>query len=171
MVPVSAKETTTMRKPSRALLSNSPEHCYKLASLYGDFVQKTFIEATTFPTLSSAVIRYCGGWQDFKDIAEDVANHGADAGFGGWTYYSNTVAFTRKNKGAIMEALQAYAQECGVGLLELVQSFRCIGKDYSIDEIGKAVYAGKGDAVTAVYNGLAWYALEAVAREYSDMAE
>ncbi len=133
--------------------------------------RKDFIESTMFPMLSAAVIRHCGGWEAFKDIAEDVANHGADAGFGGWTYYSDTVAFTRKNKGAIMEALQADAEECTMGLLELVQSFRCIGKDYSIDEIGKAIYAGKGDAVTTVYNGLAWYALEAVARQYADMAE
>lgn len=133
--------------------------------------RKDFIDSTVFPTLSAAVIRHCGDWQGFKDIAEDVANHGADAGFGGWTYYHETAAFTRKNKGAIMEALQADAQECGIGLLELVQSFRCIGKDYSIDEIGKAIYAGKGDAVEIVYNGLAWYALEAVAREHADMAE
>lgn len=133
--------------------------------------RKTFIDSTMFPTLSAAVIRHCGGWECFKDIAEDVANHGADAGFGGWTYYSETVAFTRKNKAAIMEALQADAQECGVGLLELVQSFRCIDSDASIDEIGQAIYAGKGNAVATVYNGLAWYALEAVARQYADMAE
>lgn len=109
-----------------------------------------------------------GGWESFQESAGDIARHGADSGWSGFTYYRETVAFARRNRAAILEALQDMASGCGQGVLELVQSFRCIGKDYSLDEIGQAIYAGKGDAAQTVLNGLAWYALEEVALAYDD---
>lgn len=117
-------------------------------------------------SLTRAVVRQSGGWSDFKEMAEDVANHGASAGFGGWTYYSETVKFAKSNRSSIAELAGIYAEDFGVGTLEMIQGFNCIGKDYSLEEIGKCLY-GRGEE-TAILNGLAWFALEEVARVYSD---
>lgn len=47
--------------------------------------------------LIRAVVRQAGGWADFKEMARDVANHGADAGFHGFTYYHDTESFTKRH--------------------------------------------------------------------------
>ena len=117
-------------------------------------------------SLVKAVIRQSGGWQSFKEIAGDVARHGASAGFGGWIYHPETCEFARENRKLIAEFCQSTAEDFGVGTLEMIQGFNCIGTDYSLDDIGRCLY-GSGEEVT-VLNGLAWFALEEVCRTYSD---
>ena len=116
-----------------------------------------------------SVIRQSGGWADFKEMAPDVANHGAASGFGGWTYYTDTVKFAKSNRRSIAQLCANYAEDSGVGALEMIQGFNCIGKDYSLEEIGQCLY-GKGQDTT-ILNGLAWFALEEVCRIYSDNCE
>jgi len=36
-----------------------------------------FCNQFSHASLASAVIRQCGGWESFKEMAQDVANHGA----------------------------------------------------------------------------------------------
>ena len=116
--------------------------------------------------LTKAVVRQSGGWSDFKEMAADVANHGAACGFSGWTYYTDTVKFAQVNRATIAQLVQDQSVEYGMGTLEMIQVFSCIGKDYSLDDIGKCLY-GRGDDTT-ILNGLAWFALEEVCRIYSD---
>ena len=130
----------------------------------------TFINQSANPAMARAVINQLGGWDSFSESAQDVTSHGADAGFSGFIYYAETLAFTKKHKASIMESINNMAQEIGQPVLEFVQSFRCVGADYSVDEIAQAIYAGKGDAVETIYNALAWYALEEVCREFGGAA-
>ena len=111
-----------------------------------------------------------GGWEEFTDRAADVTNHGADGGFGGFIYYSETCAFYAKNRALILKLVKDMADSLGEGVLEMVQNFNCLGKDFSLDEIGETLYGNKNKHQTQVANALAWFALEEVCRAYDDLA-
>lgn len=120
------------------------------------------------PKLARAVVKQFGGEENFKERSSDVTNHGISGGFGGWTYYTETTDFTRKNRAKIAELAEEMACDLGEGTLEMIQGFNCLGKqDYSIDEIGRALY-GRGDD-TQILNALAWFAAEEVCREWEDL--
>jgi hypothetical protein len=116
--------------------------------------------------LQRAVKRQLGSdnMQEFLETLQDVANHGAGGGFSGFTYYGETVDFTRRNRAEIMQQLKEDADSFGSSVSDMVCNFNCF-KEYSEDEILVALYSGTGDNVTTVYNGLAWYALESVASQ------
>lgn len=130
-----------------------------------------FIKQSTVPAkLIRAVVRQAGGWKDFQQIAKDVVTHGANCGWNGFTYYVDTVAFTKRNKRAILELAAEQDSEIeSVGLVKFVAGFNCV--DDPEDDIARALYAGRGDAVTSIYNALAWYALEEVCRSYADLLD
>ena len=110
------------------------------------------------------------------EYLEDVYNHGAGAGFPGFTYYTDTVAFYKKNKAAIIELAKEQADGMGINILEMIGGFNCLKYyDYKTNRwtdeegqeaIGQTVYGRKVDDVVA--NALAWYALEEVARSIYD---
>lgn len=104
--------------------------------------------------------------KEAKGILADVANHGADAGFPGFTYYTDTVEFFDKNRMQIIEMLNEYADSVGECPIEVVAGFKCI-RDYPKTEI-LAILAGADDKDAQVKNGLAWFALEEVARFVTD---
>jgi hypothetical protein len=116
--------------------------------------------------LQRAVKRQLGSdnMQEFLETLQDVANHGAGGGFSGFIYYGETVDFTRRNRAEIMEQLKEDAECFGTSVSDMVCNFNCF-KGYEADEILSALYGGRGDSVRAVYNGLAWYALESVASQ------
>jgi len=121
-------------------------------------------------SLIHAVVRQVGGWDSFKEITQDVSNHGAGAGFSGFIYHNETVPFARRNKKAILELAKEQASEIGSETIyEMVASFRCV--DCTGYEVAEAIHSGKGDNVTQVYNALAWYALEEVCRSYCDIKD
>ena len=130
-----------------------------------------FIKQSTVPAkLIRAVVRQVGGWEDFQQIAKDVVTHGANCGWNGFTYYVDTVAFTKRNKRAILELAADQDSEIeSVGLVKFVSSFQCV--DDPEDDIARALYAGRGDAVLPIYNALAWYVLEEVCRSYVDLLD
>lgn len=121
------------------------------------------------PKLIRAVIRQFGDWDYFKQSASDVTSYGASGGFSGFIYYSDTVPFAKRNKKLIIElATELDSQIESVGLLAFLASFNCL-KDCSQDSIAKALYTGKGEDVTQVFNALAWFALEEVSRNLADL--
>lgn len=128
-----------------------------------------FIKQSTVPAnLIRAVVRQIGGWEEFQQIAATVTRHGANCGYKGFIYYVDTVAFTKRNKRAILEfAADQDSQIESVGLVKFVASFGCV--DETEDDVARALYAGRGDAVTSIYNALAWYMLEEVCRSYVDL--
>lgn len=121
---------------------------------------KTKVSDTRYPRMTRAILRRLD-----RESLEDVCRHGASGGFSGFTYYTDTLAFYKAHKGDILDLAKQSASDFGQGMLEMIQSFGCVGKDYSVDEIGEALYSGRGDASTTIRNAMAWFALEEVARE------
>lgn len=128
-----------------------------------EFTQQTHIDAG----LVRAVIRQMGGFEAFKEHAPDICNHGISGGFGGFIYYTDTVAFYGRNRAAINAMATQYASDIGEGgAIELIQGFNCIKGEYSADEIGATMYGNKSRMDTQIANALAWFAAEEVARAY-----
>lgn len=116
-------------------------------------------------TLKNAVIRRVG-----KDSLRDVYNHGADAGYPGFTYYTDTCKFFRTHKKAIIELAEEIAGDAGENFLDMIKGFRALNGDYTTSEIAQVLYGPWKDTDhhTAVGNIMAWFALEEVAREVYD---
>lgn len=131
-----------------------------------EFVEQSNIDAS----LIRATVRQVGGWEAFKELAQDVTNHGAAGGFVGFTYYTDTVAFSKRSKAAIVDRLSTIADELGENALLCLAGFNCL-KDYTVEEVADGLYNPRSDYRTAVYNALAWFVLEEVARSYCDMVD
>jgi len=130
------------------------------------------INSSNIPaSLIRATVRQAGGWESFKEMAEDVVNHGASAGFSGFTYYTDTLAFYAHQRSNIVSYAESYAYDLGEDMLTMIQSFGCIGTDYSLGEIGQTLYGPKSKHDTQIANCMAWFALEEVCRAYVNMLE
>lgn len=132
---------------------------------------KQFTSQSNIPaTLIRAVVRKIGGWDSFKDHAEDVSNHGASGGFSGFCYYSDTVKFAASHKNDIMLYANDMARDIGEdSAISLIAGFNCLKMDAV--EVAEALYNPRSDERTMVYNALAWFALEEVSRNYCDMVQ
>lgn len=117
--------------------------------------------------LIDAVARQMGGRANLKASASDISNYGAQGGVTGFIYYTETEAFTKKNHSLIMNLLNSDADDMGVNVLELLSGFNCFD-GLSDSEIFDGLMNPKSDHRTTVYNGLAWFALEEVARSFED---
>ena len=132
-----------------------------------------FLKAANInPKLTGAVIRQFGGWEDFKEKAPDVANHGINGGFCGFTYYDETIAFAKKHKKLIIENIMQFADEFGESFTKVIAGFNCL-KNTGIAEndVMLALMSPRSCddfVLQQVYNALAWYAGETVAHEYTD---
>lgn len=94
------------------------------------------------------------GAEEDPSVIEDVANYGADAGFGGFTYMSDCIEFYDRHKDAIWEMLREVSEEFGYSNpMEFVATFN--RSDMLDDEDG-------------LKNLLAWYALETVCQRLVD---
>lgn len=119
------------------------------------------VSETRQPSLTRAVIRHIGE----RETLEDVARHSADAGWAGFTYYNDTVEFARKHKAEILERASEDAKEYGMeGVISFLAGFGCL-KGYTQEQIADGLYNPKSEDRTTIYNALAWYALEEIARE------
>jgi len=116
---------------------------------------------TRQPDLTNAVISQLGG----TDSLEDICNGGIDGGFSGFTYYADTVAFTEANFDAILERLKDDCDSMGLdSIAKLLASFRCL-QGYSENELIAGLLSRGHELRELVFNALAWYAAEEIARE------
>ena len=124
-----------------------------------------------FPTLVNAVCTRLGGWEDLKLVAEDIAEHGADCGVHGFTYYAETARFATRNRAAISELALRMADDLGEDPIAFVKSFKYLkdDKDITSETIGRCLFGKGGNEI--VLNSLAWFALEEVCRCYADFLE
>ena len=129
------------------------------------FISKSHISAK----IILAVVRQSGGWDSFTEMAEDITNHGVGGGFHGWIYHSDTVPFAKRNKAAIMEMAQQMADDFGEPLYRMIGGFNCL--KIGEGEVAEALYNPRSDNKTQVFNALAWFAAEEVARSYCDTNE
>ena len=118
---------------------------------------------TTQTTLTRAVIRRVG-----RDSLQDVARHGADGGFPGFCYYTDTCAFYAKHQAAIVAMVEQMADDLGESPVAMVRGVRCLGTYYTEAEVGRTLYGPKRQHQTQIANALAWFALEEVARAETD---
>jgi hypothetical protein len=112
------------------------------------------------------------------EALQEVANHGADSGFSGFIYYSETVKFARDNMKLIIEQLESDASDYGVDVFQMISDFNCLSDgNYQPFKIASVIYDNADEATindgadTAILNALAWYALESIAQEHNDMNE
>lgn len=144
--------------------------------------QTDFINASSIPAqLIRAVIKQLGSFERFQEQAPDITNHGIDGGFGGFIYYCDTVAFTKKHKKHILKLAEDQARDCygkDTDAFTMVSTFNCLkGLDLTPGKIAALIYGreprdddGSAD-YTSVYNALAWYAGEEVSRAWCDYLE
>ena len=104
-----------------------------------------------------------------KESVADVVNHGADSGFSGFCYYTETCAFYRRHRKAINQWIMELAQEFGEDAVSMVVNFNCLkSEEYRMD-VGRCLYNGRlGDSMTRVENALAWFALEESCRLFEN---
>lgn len=115
--------------------------------------------------LRKAVINQLGGLERFKATFKEVNQHGADGGFHGFIYYTETTAFFKQNRRSILAHLDAICFDLGEDRISVLKSWRCLNHLTS-DEIARGLYEGKkSDEVTAVQNALTFFALEEVCHD------
>ena len=88
-----------------------------------------------------------------SDYLNDIAKHGASAGFPGITYYKDTVALYDQYSDEIWEALYEDAGAFGQTIPELIASFggaKDVGSDCQFKNL------------------LVWYFVERIANQYSE---
>ena len=118
--------------------------------------------------LKRAVMLQFGDSESFYESVPDIANYGASGGVNGFIYYTETMAFTKRNKAKIMQCLEELSSDCGESIISMLSQWKCL-KGLTQREIMEGLYNPKSDDKTAVYNGLALYALEDVAHIVYDM--
>lgn len=134
----------------------------------------TVEQARKLHPLAPAVLAQLGDCDDVIQSAIDAANHGADGGFGGFTYYVDTCAFTTANRAAIAATVEDMADQLGNTPFEMLRAFGCGDVSWKDSNLSAALYGGAGadpDEVEAIENALAWFALEEVGRAIADAAE
>lgn len=113
--------------------------------------------------LTVAVLRQAGltlaEHEGLDGQLRDVAKGGADAGWHGFTYYTETTAFAERHYKAIMAAVIEFERETG-------QPFGETTKNRN-GEYGTYRAADETEAL----NWLAWFALESVAYDYERICE
>jgi hypothetical protein len=127
-------------------------------------------QGKTSPKLRKAVI---AGLSDIESLV-DVANHGASGGYGQFCYYSDTVAFYKKNKKDILSAAVQDASDVGLSVSEVISGFNCL-KSHRLTcaDVDSILFETEPDSdiQTQVFNALTWYALESVAYDYHSFKE
>jgi len=91
----------------------------------------------------------------------DIHSYGIEGGFGGFIYYSDTVAFAEQNKSDILEIARDMADSLGEdGPYSLIAGFACLGDGYTADSVADAINDEDHEDRTQVLNAMAWFAAE-----------
>jgi hypothetical protein len=109
-----------------------------------------------------------------KESIIDVVRNGADAGFGRFIYYKDTVAFFKKYKTDILNLAKQQAEDMDEDVLNMISNFNCLTSgqypnrkpDYAQMEIGEAIFGNNYTDYGIIQNAMAWYALEEVCRMF-----
>jgi hypothetical protein len=110
-----------------------------------------------------------GGYRALKKLSgnlADCANHGASGGFAGFSYFSGTLKFFRKNRRDIVKNLEAAADRAGTDVIKLVQSFGVFSGDGpSVPDAGRALRDSSviHNDLGHLYNAFAWFCFEGIA--------
>ncbi len=137
------------------------------------FTLKKFLAYTHIDSkLVRATVKQLGGLKSFEEAVDDICTHGAAGGYNGFTYYDDTISFTKHNKKAIFDFCRDEAKSQGYSgsLAEFVQTFNCnIDKNMEVVEDG--LFSQNSEYQADIYNTLAWFILEEVARSFVSLKE
>ena len=104
----------------------------------------------------------CNKVGDFVDIMENIYDHGIENGFHGFIYYSENLAFYKKNKKMILSSLEDSYLEYGYScLLTGLKAIKQL-EDYTFSDIAKVIYGNSEDHI--IINYLVWSFVEEEAR-------
>jgi hypothetical protein len=114
-----------------------------------------------------------GTQDEFKELSgilKDCSSHGADAGFTGFSYYSETIRFFRKHRFNIVSHMEQTAAECGTDIISMVQNFGVFRNNDkpTTSEVGRALWDSSNywPELNTLYNVFAWYALEEISHTW-----
>ena len=143
---------------------------YKAADFFrdGHELDDCLASAGNAADLVAAVAEQMGGFDCLLESADDIANHGAAAGFNGFRDYTDTLAFARDNLAIIRAYGRELADSLGLdGFYSLVAGFNCL-HDVTADDVADAVHDEYHVRHPDVLIALSWFALEEAARAVSD---
>lgn len=132
-----------------------------------------FLVSSFNPVVAEAVINQSGGWKSFTESALDVSRYGANCGYSGFIYYSETCGFFDANKKAIIRLLSDTANDFGSNVVDMVAGFSCLSDidKFDIEAILFGFEPSDECAETQVKNALAWFALETVCFDYANWCD
>lgn len=132
----------------------------------------TVIENTNLDaSLVRGLVAWHGGWEEFKNIAQDISNHGANTGIS-FVWYEDSVKFFRNHAPAIKVWLKSLASDSyDIESVGSMLSKWDLVSQYSVDEINQALYTGKGDARDSVYDAAVKAVTQDLARVVVDSME
>lgn len=119
-----------------------------------------------YKTLINAVYNRIG-----KENIMYVVNHGIDAGFSGFIYYSETHAFAMRYRSIIVKMLEETAQDLGEDVVSMVANFGVFRRSAMDAEDKKDLYkylGGGRPQQGAITNVMAWFAAEEVCRMFDN---
>ena len=119
-----------------------------------------------------------GSKENFKELSEvlkDCSNHGADSGFSGFIYHSETIPFFTEHRKDIISHMERTAAELGTDIISMVQGFGIFRQSDkpTPSEVGKALWDSGHywPELDTLYNVFAWYVLEEVSRTWQRYLE
>ena len=118
-----------------------------------------------------------GTVEEFKELSDTLlncSNHGADCGFSGFIYYSDTISFYIKHRQDIVSHMEQAAAEFGTDVISMVQGFGVFRNSEKpcTSDIGKALWGSfQKSELTTLYNVFAWYALEEISHAWQRYLE
>jgi len=120
-----------------------------------------------YKTLINAVINQLGG----TDYVMDVINYGMEAGFPGFTYYSDTHKFAMRYRKLIVKLLEETVNQLGEDAVSMVSHFGVFRNNPMDADDKKQLYrylgGGKCEQST-ITNLMAWFAAEEVCRWFDN---
>ena len=144
-----------------------------IKGLYRIVKQRTGFSGRTVNSVISS-LGHClwGTAEDFKELSDiliNCSNHGANVGFSGFIYYSDTVPFYKKHRQDIVSHMEQTAAELGTDIISMVHGFGVFqhSQKPTTSEIGKALWGNyHKPELTTLYNVFAWYALEEISHAW-----
>ena len=132
-----------------------------------------FLVSSSYPSIAESVIEQSGGWESFTESAIDVSRYGANCGYSGFIYYSETCGFYDANKKAIIRLLSDTDSDFGTSVVDMVSGFACLS-DIDKSDIEAILFGFDPSdecSETQVKNALAWFALETVCFDYANFVD
>jgi hypothetical protein len=124
-------------------------------------------ERSEYKKLINAVVSELGG----TDSIADVNRGGADAGWPGFTYNSDTHKFAMKHRKDIVKMLEQMADDLGEDVVKMVSGFGVFRRSPMDNEDKRELYkylGGGKNQQSTITNVMAWFALEEVCRMFED---